>query len=94
MPGEECDSPPGPELLGAVTSHGPFRECYNSSPKASGAAEPHSPPAASTPLSTQGMRAALFIPGKRASAIAVKAAGKRRGNGRAGKHNGDTAKRR
>ena len=61
-PGEEWRSPPGQELLGVVTSHGPFRECYNSSRKASGAAEAIPPPTADAALSAERLRAALSTP--------------------------------
>jgi len=52
--------PPGQELLGAITSHGPSRESYKQSRETSGgAAAPGSPPAPGAGLSAQGMRAAF-----------------------------------
>lgn len=63
------DSPPGPELLGVVTSHGPFRESYKPCRKARGqAAATGRPLAADAALSAEGVRAALSSP---ASAAAV-----------------------
>jgi hypothetical protein len=50
-------SPPGPELLGVVTSHGPSRESYRPSRKSRGSAEAIGPPAAEAALSAQGLRA-------------------------------------
>src|SRR5271169_3970569 len=35
-PWRGVDSPPGQELLGVITSHGPYRESYRSAQKASG----------------------------------------------------------
>jgi hypothetical protein len=60
-PGEDSRSSPGPELLGANTSHGPSRESYTPFGKASGGqANTSAPPAASAPpLSTEGMRTAV-----------------------------------
>ena len=52
--------PPGQELLGAITSHGPSRESYKQSRETSGeAAAPGSPPAPGPGLSAQRMRAAF-----------------------------------
>src|ERR1700685_1254284 len=58
-PRKGVGSPPGPELQGVITSHGPSRESYRSSRKSRGAAEAFSPPAAHAVLSAEGMRAAL-----------------------------------
>ena len=60
MPGRGVDSPPGRELLGVITSHGPFRESYSPTRKSRGQpAEAIAPPAADASLSAEGMRAAL-----------------------------------
>ena len=60
MPGRGVDSPPGRELLGVVTSHGPFRESYSPTRKSRGqSAEAIAPPAADAALFAEGMRAAL-----------------------------------
>src|ERR1700674_5621295 len=61
-PRRGVDSPPGPELLGAITSHGPSRESYRSSRKSRGSAEAFSTPAAHAVLSAEGMPAALSSP--------------------------------
>jgi hypothetical protein len=60
-PGEDSDSPPGQELLGVITSHGPSRESYTSAQKSSGgtAAAPGTA-ATSAVLSAERMRAALL----------------------------------
>ena len=55
-------SPPGQELLGVITSHGPSRESYRSSRKSRGSAEAFSTPAAHAVLSAERMRAALSSP--------------------------------
>src|ERR1035438_9279168 len=47
------------DLLGVVTSHGPFRESYESSRKSRGSAEAIGPQAEDAGLSTERMRAAL-----------------------------------
>ena len=60
MPGRGVDSPPGRELLGVITSHGPSRESYTPSRKSRGwPAEAIGPPAANAYLSAERMRAAL-----------------------------------
>ena len=56
------DSPPGQELLGVITSHGPSRESYRSSRKSRGSAEAIAPAAADAMLSAEGMRGALRSP--------------------------------
>jgi len=62
-PGGERNSPPGPELLGAITSHGPSRESYRSCRKSrGGSAEAIGAPAADAALSAERMRAALSPP--------------------------------
>jgi hypothetical protein len=61
-PRRGVDSPPGQELLGVITSHGPFRESYRSSRKSRGSAEAIAPPAADAVLSAERMRAALSSP--------------------------------
>src|ERR1700674_4956778 len=62
-PGGEVDSPPGQELLGVITSHGPSRESYRSSRKSRGwATEAIAPSAADARLSAEGMRAAFSSP--------------------------------
>ena len=61
-PRRGVDSPPGQELLGVITSHGPSRESYRPSRKSSGAAEAIGPPAADAALSAERMRAALSSP--------------------------------
>jgi hypothetical protein len=94
VPRRRVRSPPGPELLGAITSHGPPRESYRSSRKSRGSAEAFSTPAAHAVLSAEGDASSAFIPGKRTSAIAARAAGRRRGSGRGGKPKRDIARRR
>ena len=54
-------SPPGPELLGVITSHGPFRESTMPSRKARGRAA-FGTPAADAPVSAERMRTALSSP--------------------------------
>ncbi len=61
-PRRGVDSPPGPELLGVITSHGPSRESYRPSRKSRGSAEAFSTPAAHAVLSAERMRAALSSP--------------------------------
>jgi hypothetical protein len=58
-PRRGVDSPPGQELLGVITSHGPSRESYRSYRKSRGSAEAFGPPAADAALSAERMRAAL-----------------------------------
>src|ERR1019366_2869028 len=53
------DSPPGQELLGVITSHGPSRESYRSSRKSRGSAEAIAPSAADAAVSAEGVRGAL-----------------------------------
>src|SRR5271169_200303 len=55
-------SPPGQELLGVVTSHGPSRESYRSSRKSRRSAPAFGTPAAEAALSAEGVRAALSSP--------------------------------
>ena len=86
-PGGEVGPPPGQELLGAVTSHGPSRESYKQTRETSGgAAAPGSPPAQGPTLSAQGMRAVFSsaasaaallqsaVPGGGAGVVAVEGA--------------------
>ena len=54
-------SPPGQELLGVITSHGPSRESYTSSRKARDPAAV-GPQTAAAPMSAQGMRGAISSP--------------------------------
>jgi hypothetical protein len=54
--------PPGQELLGVVTSHGPFRESYNPSRKSTSSAKAFDTPAADAALSAERMRAAFSSP--------------------------------
>jgi len=56
-PGEERRSPPGQELLGVVTSHGPSRESYTPAQKAS--CWPAETQAAAAAMSAQRLRAAF-----------------------------------
>src|SRR5207247_9310287 len=59
-PRRGADPSPGQELLGVITSHGPFRESYSPSRKSRGwPAEATPPPAADAGLSAERMRAAL-----------------------------------
>jgi hypothetical protein len=62
VPRRGVRSPPGPELLGVITSHGPSRESYRSSRKSRGSAEAFRAPAAHAVLSAEGMRTALSSP--------------------------------
>jgi hypothetical protein len=55
-------SPPGQELLGVVTSHGPSRESYRSSRKSRRSAKAFDTPAAYAALSAERMRPALSSP--------------------------------
>jgi hypothetical protein len=85
-PGGEVGPPPGQELLGAVTSHGPSRESHKRSRETIGQAAPGSPPAQGPTLSAQGMRAAFSsaasaaallqsaVPGGGAGVVAVEGA--------------------
>src|SRR5258708_2006615 len=62
-PGAEYHSPPGQELLGVITSHGPSRDSYRASRKSTGwPAEAIAPQAANTPVSAERVRAALPSP--------------------------------
>src|SRR5437879_3872300 len=59
-PRRGADPSPGQELLGVITSHGPFRQSYSPSRKSRGwPAEATPPPAADAGLSAERMRAAL-----------------------------------
>src|ERR1041384_568736 len=58
-PRRGVDSPPGQELLGVITSHGPYRESYQPSQKATGRAAAVDPPAEAAPMSAEGMRSAV-----------------------------------
>ena len=63
MPRRGEYSPPGPELLGVITSRGPSRECYRSGRKSRGGpAEAIAWPAANTLVSTERLREALSSP--------------------------------
>src|SRR5580700_7169300 len=86
-PRRGVQSPPGQELLGVITSHGPWRESYQRTRRAGGrAAEAIAPPPAEASLSTKGMRAALSssasapallqraLPGGGAEVVAVEGA--------------------
>jgi hypothetical protein len=55
-------SPSGQELLGVITSHGPFRESYRSSRKSSGTAAANAVSTAEARLSAERVRAALPSP--------------------------------
>src|ERR1700736_1752414 len=55
-------SPPGQELLGVITSHGPSRESYTRSRKSRGSAEAIGAPTADAVLSPERVRAALQSP--------------------------------
>src|ERR1017187_4957191 len=55
-------SPPGQELLGVITSHGPSRESYSPSRKSRGTAAAIAVSAADETLSAQRVRAALSSP--------------------------------
>jgi len=60
VPRRGAYSPPGPELLGVITSRGPSRESYTPSRKSRGwPAEAIAPSAADARLSAEGMRAAF-----------------------------------
>src|SRR5450432_4767255 len=61
-PWRGVDSPPGQELLGVITSHGPSRESYRSSRKSSGSAEEIAPSTADAALSAERVRGALRSP--------------------------------
>src|SRR5947207_1662767 len=59
-PRRGMQSPPGQELLGVITSHGPYRESYQVIQEAGGLpATPSGLPAAHSLLSAEGMRAAF-----------------------------------
>ena len=82
------DSPPGQELLGVITSHGPSRESYRSSRKSRGSAEAIAPSAADAVLSAERVRGALpsaagapallqrRVPGSGAEMVALEGPGK------------------
>jgi hypothetical protein len=82
------DSPPGQELLGVITSHGPSRESYRSSRKSRGSAEAVAASAAETVLPAERVRGALpsaagapallqrRVPGSGAGMVALEGAGK------------------
>ena len=53
------DSPPGQELLGVITSHGPSRESYRSFRKSRGSAEANAASAADAVLPAERVRGAL-----------------------------------
>src|ERR1019366_898245 len=93
-PWRGVDSPPGQELLGVITSHGPSRESYRSSRKSRGSAEAIAPSAADAAVSAEGGARSAFTHGRHASATAARDAGRRHGNGRAGKPKRDTGRRR
>ena len=94
-PRRGVSSPPGQELLGVITSHGPSRESYTPLRKERGPrAETARPSAAGPAVLAQGMRAAAFTPNTRDSTIAAASVGKRRGSGRSGKPGGSTGPRR
>src|SRR6267143_6061057 len=59
---ERSRSPPGQELLGVITSHGPSRESYSPSRKSRGSAETIAPSAADAALSAERVREALPSP--------------------------------
>ncbi len=60
MPRRGGYSPPGPELLGVITSRGPSRESYTPTRKSRGRpTEAIAPSAAEAALSIEGLRAAL-----------------------------------
>ena len=61
-PGEECISPPGPELLGVITSHGLSRESYRPFPKSRGSAEAIGSSAAEPAVFAERLRAAFSSP--------------------------------
>jgi hypothetical protein len=62
-PWRGVDSPPGQELLGVITSHGPYRESYRSAQKASGwATEAIRASAAAAVLPAESVRATLSAP--------------------------------
>src|ERR1035441_10693040 len=81
-------SPPGQELQGVITSHGPSRESYRSSRKSSGSAEEIAPSAADAALSAEGVRGVLRspagapallqrrVPGNGAGMVALEGSGK------------------
>src|SRR6266481_5980801 len=61
-PWRGVDSAPGQELLGVITSHGPFRESYSPSRKSRAPAEAIGTSAADAGLSAERMRAVLPSP--------------------------------
>src|SRR5215471_1725414 len=87
-------SPPGQELLGVITSHGPFRECCTPAQKIkrlpgrrAGHVSRVNDIVCSRGVST------VFIRGRRASAIAAPSVGGGRGSGRGGRHSRSTGRR-
>ena len=82
------DSPPGQELLGVITSHGPSRESYRSFRKSRGSAEAIAPSAADAVLPAERVRGALpsaagapallqrRVPGSGAEMVALEGPGK------------------
>ena len=93
-PRRGVDSPPGQELLGVITSHGPYRESYQARRKANGqAAERGGTPAEKAALSAEGMRTAVSssastaallqraLPGGGAELVAVEGAATIPGDG-------------
>jgi len=65
VPRRGVHSPPGPELLGVVTSRGPSRGCYTPSRKSRGwPTEAIASPAADAALSAEGMRGMLSSPAR------------------------------
>ncbi len=94
MPRRGLHSPPGQELLGVITSHGPSRESYRSFRKSSGwAAKAQGTAATAARLSAERMRAAFSsaasapavlqraLPGGGAQVVAVEGAATISGNG-------------
>ena len=93
-PWRGVDSSPGQELLGVITSHGPSRESYRSAQKASGwATEAIARAGRGSGVVCSKGASNAFIPGRRASAIAARTAGRRRGSGRVGRPSNDTGRR-
>ncbi len=91
-PGGERESSPEQELLGVITSHGPSRESYNSERKATSPGQAQGAPGADAAVSAERGAAGVFVPGRRASAIAARIAGQRRASGRDGRPNSATAR--
>jgi hypothetical protein len=92
VPRRGVRSPPGQELLGVITSHGPLRESYNSDRKSRRSAEAIGTPAENAAVSAQRMRATLSsspgapallqraLPGGGAEMVAVEVAAKIQGD--------------